>query len=215
MTTDDLISALSRTPEPVKPSMLTKRVIIALIGGLVLGLIFIKVAFGFRPDIGVAAPIVALKAGLSALIATFAGGLAMTLAKPIAHGHSKIKRAGAPLVTFVCAVLAIGAITLFSTQPGQRFEAFTGGGFPWCIFIIPLAGAPAAGLLVWALREAAPTRLALAGAAIGALSGGIGAMVYAMFCPVDSVAFVTIWYVVGIGIASAIGAFVGVKLLRW
>jgi hypothetical protein len=65
------------------------------------------------------------------------------------------------------------------------------------------------------MKDAAPTRLALAGAGIGALSGGIGAMVYSMFCPIDSVAFVTIWYVVGIGIASALGAFVGVKLLRW
>eukprot|EP01035_Chromulina_nebulosa_P066711 gene66711-biopygen48978 len=64
------------------------------------------------------------------------------------------------------------------------------------------------------MREAAPTRLALAGAAIGALSGGVGAMVYAMFCSVDSVAFVTIWYVVGIGLAAAIGAMVGARLLR-
>jgi hypothetical protein len=40
-------------------------------------------------------------------------------------------------------------------------------------------------------------------------------MVYAMFCSVDSVAFVTIWYVVGIGLAAAIGAMVGARLLRW
>jgi hypothetical protein len=36
-----------------------------------------------------------------------------------------------------------------------------------------------------------------------------------MFCSVDSVSFVTIWYVVGIGLASALGALVGVRLLRW
>jgi hypothetical protein len=111
--------------------------------------------------------------------------------------------------------VAIGLITLMATEPGQRFAAFTGGGFPWCIILIPLCGLPTALLLVWAMREAAPTRLALAGAAIGALSGGVGAMVYAMFCSVDSVSFVTIWYVVGIGLASALGALVGVRLLRW
>jgi hypothetical protein len=214
MTTDDLISALARAPEPVKRGSLTFRLALAIIGGVVLGLIAIKLTLGFRPDIGVSAPIVALKAGMSALIATFAGGLAMSMAKPVSDS-SQIRKASAPLVTLACALLAIGAITLYSTSPNHRFEAFTGGGFPWCIVIIPLAGMPTAGLLLWALRDAAPTKLALAGGGIGALSGGIGAMVYAMFCPVDSVAFVTIWYVVGIAIAAAIGAFLGVKLLRW
>jgi hypothetical protein len=215
MTTDELINALSRSPEPVKRNRLTLRIGLAIVGGIILGLIAIKLTLGFRPDIGVAAPIVALKAGLSALIATFAGGLAISMAKPVSGGEAQVKLASAPIVTLACALLAIGAISLYSTTPSHRFEAFTGGGFPWCIVIIPLAGIPTAGLLMWAMRDAAPTRLALAGAGIGALSGGIGAVAYAMFCPVDSVAFVTIWYVVGIGIASAIGAFVGVKLLRW
>jgi hypothetical protein len=215
MTTDDLIAALARAPEPVKPNKLIMRIGLAIVAGFIISIIIMKFTFGFRPDIGVAAPIVAMKAGLSALIATFAGGLATTLAKPVVAGSGQIKNAIAPLVTVVCAALAIGAITLFATSPGQRFEAFTGGGFPWCIVIIPLFALPSATLLMWTMKDAAPTRLAMAGAGIGALSGGIGAMVYAMFCPIDSVAFVTIWYVAGIGIASAIGALVGVKLLRW
>lgn len=215
MTTDELIATLARAPEPARPARFTMRVGIALVCGLALGLILLKVTFGFRPDIGVAAPIVAIKAGLSALIATFAGGLAMTLARPLSGGTRQVKRAAGPLVTLAFACLAIGAITLFSTSPGQRFEAFTGGGFPFCLVLIPLFGLPTAALLMWVLKDAAPTRLALAGASVGALSGGIGAIVYAMFCPIDSLAFVTIWYVGGIGVASALGAWAGVKLLRW
>jgi hypothetical protein len=215
MTTDELIATLSRAPEPAKPARFQVRIALALAGGLVLGLILLKVTLGMRPDIGVAAPVVALKAGLSALIATFAGGLAMNLARPQVAGSGEAKRAAGPLVTLAFACLAIGAITLFTTSAGQRFVAFTGGGFPWCIFLIPLLGLPTAALLMWVLKDAAPTRLALAGASVGALSGGVGAMVYAMFCPIDSVAFVTIWYVAGIGVASALGALVGVKLLRW
>jgi hypothetical protein len=199
MTTDELIAALARTPEPAKPARFNMRVALALVGGLVLGLIVLKFTFGFRPDIGVAAPIVAFKAGLSAQVV----------------GSSQTKRAAGPLVTLVFAALSVGAITLFTTSSGQRFEAFTGGGFPWCIVLIPLFGLPTAALLMWVLKDAAPTRLALAGASVGALSGGIGAIVYAMFCPIDSVAFVTIWYVAGIGVASALGAWAGVKLLRW
>lgn len=215
MTTDELIAALARTPEPARPTRFNFRVAIALVVGLVLGLIILRLTFGFRPDIGIAAPVVALKAGFSALIATFAGGLALTLARPQIKGSGSTKRAAAPLVVLLFAGLSIGAITLFSTSSGQRFEAFTGGGFPWCIILIPLFGLPTAALLMWVLKDAAPTRLALAGASVGALSGGIGAVVYAMFCPVDSIAFVTIWYIAGIGVASALGAWAGVKLLRW
>lgn len=215
MTTDELIATLSRSPEPARPSHFHARVALALVGGVALGLIFLKFTLGFRPDIGVSAAVVAGKAGLSALIATFAGGLALTLLRPNDGGDGQVRRAAGPLVTLVFALLAIGAITLFTTGPSDRFVAFTGGGFPWCIFLIPLLGLPTAGLLMWAVKDAAPTRLALAGAGVGALSGGAGAMVYAMFCPVDSVAFVTIWYVAGIALASVLGAWAGVKLLRW
>lgn len=215
MTTDELIAALARTPETATPNRLYRRIAFALVLGLVLGLVLVRMFMGFRPDIGVAAPMVAMKAGFSALIATFAGGLALRLAKPIGQDKGTMARLVSPFILVVTAAIAIGVITLMATEPGHRFAAFTGGGFPWCIILIPICGLPAALLLVWAMREAAPTRLALAGAAIGALSGGVGAMVYAMFCSVDSVSFVTIWYVVGIGLASALGALVGVRLLRW
>jgi len=213
--TEELIEALARTPETATPDRLYRRLALALIVGLVLGLVLTRLFMGFRPDIGVAAPMVAMKAGFSALIATFAGGLALRLAKPTAAATGTIRRLAAPLGLVIVSAIAIGLITLMATEPGHRFAAFTGGGFPWCIILIPFCGLPTALLLVWAMREAAPTRLALAGAAIGALSGGVGAMVYAMFCSVDSVSFVTIWYVVGIGLAAAVGAMAGVRLLRW
>jgi hypothetical protein len=215
MTTDELISALAATPEKASPSFLYRRIAIALVLGLGLGLIGLKLTLGYRPDIGTGAPIIALKAGFSALIATAAWGIAIKFAKPIGLGAPKLVRVAAPILTLIAAALLIGVISLVATEPSGRFMAFTGGGFPWCVILIPLCGIPTAALLVWALKEAAPTRLALAGAAIGALSGGVGAMVYALYCPIDSVSFVTIWYVVGIGAASALGALLGTRLLRW
>lgn len=215
MKTDELIEALARTPEATSPNRLYSRIALALGIGLMLGLVCLRLFMGFRPDIGVAAPMVAMKAGFSALIATFAGGLALRLARPVGQAKGTLTRLMGPLLLVVTSALAIGLITLMATEPGHRFAAFTGGGFPWCIILIPLCGLPTAMLLVWAMREAAPTRLALAGAAIGALSGGVGAMIYAMFCSVDSVSFVTIWYVAGIGLASALGALLGARLLRW
>jgi hypothetical protein len=175
MTTDDLIAALSRAPEPVYPNRLRNRILLALGLGFIVGVFLLANTLGFRPDIGVSLPAVAMKAGLSALIATLAGGLALALAKPVVRDDKKVRTAGGALVTLMFACLAIGAITIFSTDPTQRFIAFTGGGFPWCIFIIPFLGLPCAGLMIWALRDGAPTRLALAGAGIGAMAGGVGA----------------------------------------
>ena len=43
----------------------------------------------------------------------------------------------------------------------------------------------------------------------------VGAMAYAMYCPIDSAAFVVTWYAVAIGLCAAIGALVGSILLRW
>ena len=54
-----------------------------------------------------------------------------------------------------------------------------------------------------ALREMAPTRLRLAGAAAGALAGGAGAAVYALHCPELGAPFVAVWYVLGMATTNA------------
>ena len=99
--------------------------------------------------------------------------------------------------------------------PEERWEALMGASFPWCIVLIPVLAAPTAAGLVWVLRGFAPTRLGLAGAAIGALSGGVGAVAYSMYCPTDSVAFVTTWYAVAIGLCAALGSVIAARFLRW
>ena len=40
-------------------------------------------------------------------------------------------------------------------------------------------------------------------------------MAYAMYCPTDSVAFVTTWYALAIAVCAALGALLGSRLLRW
>lgn len=210
MRTDDLIDALSRELTPAPRSVLAGRVALAVGIGTLAALVILRFTLGFRPDIGVAAPVVAAKAAFSALIATVALGLAMKAARPGAGAGAAVAA-----VALLVGALGVAAVSLAATDSAHRWEAWTADGFPWCVALIPLLGTPAAGLLVWALREAAPTRLALAGAAIGALSGGIGAGVYAMVCPVDSVPFVATWYVAGVAVSAALGGLLGSRLLRW
>src|SRR5690606_19606521 len=134
--------------------------------------------------------------------------LAVRLMKP---GRPLGWRIGAVLAFVgVCALATI--IALMGEAPEERLQAWIGGSFPWCVVIVPILAAPTAAGLLWLMRGFAPTRLTLAGAAIGALSGGVGAMAYAMYCPVDSVAFVTTWYVLAIALCAAIGAVAGARL---
>jgi hypothetical protein len=209
--TDDLIDALARGVEPAERPRWRRNLAITLLAGLVVAALLVVIWLGVRPDIGVARMPVMLKAGFSALCAAVILPLAVQLMKP---GRPLGWRIGAVLVFLaLCALVTI--VALMGEMPERRMEAWMGGAIPWCVVFIPLLAAPAAALLVWFMRAFAPTRLMLTGAAIGALSGGVGAMAYAMYCPTDSVAFVTTWYALAIAVCAALGAVVGAKFLRW
>ena len=77
------------------------------------------------------------------------------------------------------------------------------------IALLPIAA------LLQAMRSGAPRRPALAGAAAGLGGGAIGAGVFALYCPNDSVLFVAIWYGLGLAIAGVLGAALGARRLAW
>jgi hypothetical protein len=209
--TDDLINMLARDVEPAaRPGWRRKLVLTALVG-FVVALALVVIGVGVRPDIGAARMPVMMKAMFSALAAAVVLPIAVRLMRP---GRPLGWRIGAVLLFVgVCVLCAVTA--LMGEEPDQRMNAWMGGGFPWCVVVIPLLAAPTAAGLLWLMRAFAPTRLTMAGAAIGAFSGGVGAMAYAMYCPVDSVAFVTTWYVLAIAICAVLGAVIGAKVLRW
>ena len=71
------------------------------------------------------------------------------------------------------------------------------------------------GAVLWAMKGLAPTRLVLAGAAAGLLSGAGGALVYALYCIEMAAPFIGIWYLLGMLIPAVAGALIGPRLLRW
>lgn len=211
MKTDHLIDALSRGVEPAQKPRWKLNLAITLIVGLIVAVALVAIGLGVRPDIGAARMPVMMKAMFSALAAAIVLPLTLQLMKP---GRPLGWRIGA-VVLFValCAVCVV--VALMGEEPAERMAMWMGNGVPWCVVLIPVLAAPTAALLIWLMRAFAPTRLTMTGAAIGALSGGIGAMAYAMYCPVDSAAFVMTWYVLGIALSAVIGALVGAKFLRW
>ena len=212
MKTNDLIDALARGVEPAKPASTRRDLTVTLIVGLIAAIILVVIGLEVRPDIGVARMPVMMKAMFSALAAAVMLPLVVQLMKP---GRPLAWRIGAVIAFFaLCALATI--ISLAGEMPERRFDALMGGAaFPWCVVLIPVLATPTAALLLWLMRSFAPTRLTLLGAAIGAISGGIGAMAYAMYCPTDSVAFVATWYALGIAVSAALGAVIGARLLRW
>lgn len=211
MKTDTLIDLLARNVEPAQRPRFLQRVAAMLALGFAAGLLLLLLAFGVRPDMATAPMPVMLKALFSATAAAVALPLAMRLMRP---GRPLGWRVGAVLVFVALSALAT-IIALMGEMPERRLDVWLGGGFPWCLVLVPLLAAPAAAGLMWLMRSFAPTKLASAGAAIGAVSGGVGAMAYSMYCPIDSIAFVTTWYVVAIAICAVLGAFIGSRLLRW
>jgi hypothetical protein len=210
MKTDDLIAALSREVPPVSRAELPRRIAVATVAGVSLTLFLLWLTLGLRNDMVRAAAPIALKTAFAALATVVSGYVAIRFARPGGRA-AWLAAVGAVLV----GGLVVAAAALVGLEPGDRLQAWLAGGFPSCIAGIPLLSVPIALLLIWAWREAAPTRLALAGAAIGATAGGLAAMIYALYCPIDSVAYVTTWYGVGIGLSAALGALLGTRLLRW
>jgi hypothetical protein len=65
------------------------------------------------------------------------------------------------------------------------------------------------------MKGLAPTRLRLAGAAMGFAAGAMGALVYSVHCPELAAPFLGFWYLLGMLIPTAIGMALGPRLLRW
>lgn len=211
MKTERLIEVLARGLEPVDRPRWRRRLALTAIVGLAVAVALVTISLGVRPDVGAARMPIMMKAMFSALAAAIALPALVQLMKP---GRPLGWRMGAVfLFAALCAVTTL--IALMGEAPAERLRMWLGGGFPWCVVFVPILAAPTAAGLLWLMRAFAPTRLTMAGAAIGAFSGGVGAMAYSMYCPVDSIAFVTTWYALAIAVCAVMGAALGARLLRW
>jgi hypothetical protein len=114
-----------------------------------------------------------------------------------------------------CAALALlgfAAVTRLA-RPGTRLGL--GKTAVVCPFLITLVAAPLFFSFLWVLRELAPTRLRLAGAAAGFAAGSLGALVYSLHCPELAAPFLGTWYLIGMLIPTALGAWLAPRLVRW
>ncbi len=211
MTTDDLIETLLRDDVRPKKRSMSLRFAIAVLDGIRIGFGLLIALLGLRPDIRSAFAPVTMKTAFSAL----AMGLCLLALTSLSRPGRPLGWRIAAISSFLVLSAFVVGVALIGREPSERMDAWLGREFPWGIVVIPILALPTAVLLGWLVRDFAPTRLRMAGAAVGSVAGGAGAMIYAMYCPTDSMAFVATWYIVSIALCAAIGALLGPRFLRW
>lgn len=213
MQTDDLIRSLAGDVAPIAPHALQQRIAVGIAGGAVVTLILILLGLGVRPDLTDALHGFSfwMKALYTATIAVGAILATVHLARPDAmRGKSSLW-----LLLPVAALSAIAANQLLHVPQSERLALWLGQSWRMCSALVLLYSVPIFAGLLWAFRRMAPTRLRSAGAAAGLASGACAATIYSLHCPEVSAAFVLTWYSLGIGLAAALGAILGPRLLRW
>ena len=204
MRTDELIGLLAQDAEPVAQHAIEQRFAVAALAGLA-GATVLMLAQTL------AQPMFWGKLLFAAALALAGVALLRRLARPgLGLGHSLALLALPPVVLWALAALVLG-----QAAPAERMALILGSTWRSCPFNIAALSVPALAALFWALRGAAPTRLAWAGAGAGLLAGALGTLVYALHCPEMAAPFLAVWYLAGMALPTALGALLGPRLLRW
>lgn len=213
MKTDDLISLLSTGVTPVDTGLSRRRFVRALLLGGMGSFVLMLAVYGLRHDLAVVSrtPLFWARFAFPATLAACALFLAARLSRPGANIGAFWAMPAVPILVVWSAAVAV----LCLASPDARIPLVMGTTWRSCPFNIVLLSVPAFVAVFWAIRGLAPTRLRLAGAAGGMLAGTIATMAYCLHCPEMSVAFWAVWYLLGMTLATLIGALLGPRFLRW
>ena len=213
MKTDDLVRLLASGEGSVRRHAAARRYAAAIAVGVVAAGLLMLGVLGVRPDLAEAVrlPMFWAKIGYVAAMAVASLLAVLRLSRPGARLDKVLPALALP----VLAMWALAAVALAGAEPGQRMALVLGPTLTECPFLIALLSVPMFIATFWAMRGLAPTRLPLAGAAAGLLSGAVGGLVYCLHCPNMEAPFIGTWYLLGMLIPAATGALLGRRLLRW
>lgn len=211
MKTDALIDLLARGAGPAPQRLAARRLLPALAVGAVASAGLALLLIGVVPAafFQTAAPWVKL---------AYAGGLAVSGAWLVARMGQPGASTGWPTaaVGAVVGTMALVGLGALARVPSTgRLIDLLGHSWATCPWNVLGLSVPALAAALWALRGLAPTRPRRAGAAAGLFAGALGALGYALACTEASLAFVAVWYSLGIALATGLGTLLGPRLLRW
>jgi hypothetical protein len=213
MKTRDLIARLARDISPVERDVVPRLLNRALMLGLAGSTVLLVALYGVRSDMPDLILTTMFWVRLIFPLAIIAA--AMKLAKRLGRPGAPLKFAwfavALPIVTML---LAAGGI-LMATPPGYRLQLMLGTTWRTTTASVVVLSFPSLTAMMHAMKQLAPTRLALAGAGAGLLAGAQGLLVYSLYCSEMAVPFWGVWYVLAIAITTAIGAAIAPHCLRW
>ena len=213
MNTDTLIETLALDISRVPRHARRQRLLFGVVAGGVISLLLIAITLGFRNDLGLAMHGLIFWTKWAYTISLGAGAIMMVarLARP----EPVHLRAFWPVII---PFLLLGIVTIAEMAQVPRSDwlaMWLGQTWKTCSSLVLMLSGPIFIGLLWSFRRLAPTRLRAAGAAAGLAAGAWAATLYCLHCPEVSALFVLTWYTLGILLASAVGAMVGPRLLRW
>lgn len=215
MKTDDLIAMLASGPDvaAAAPPGTHWRAAGTVGAGLLASLALMAMLLGVRPNLEqlVLLPDFWIKVGFVVCLCLAAWQVSRRLCVPGASTRALPLLIAMPLLL----MWTLGAIILNEAPPEQRAELFWGATWRSCPLLIALLSLPLLAAVLRLMRQLAPTRLRLAGAAAGFAAGAMAALVYCLHCPELAASFVGFWYVLGMLVPTAIGAALGPKVLAW
>lgn len=213
MKTDDLVTMLATGTEAVEPDAMPRRYATAIGWGAFGSTLLMAILLGVRDDLGRAAlqPMFWVKLGYVISLATASLFVLSRLSRP---GSSMAGLAPALAVPLIL-IWALAVIALLGANATERENLLFGKTWNSCPFLIATLSVPVFIAVTWAMKGLAPTRLALAGGAVGLASGAIGAIVYSLHCQEMDAPFLATWYLLGVLIPAIIGTLLGPRLLRW
>jgi hypothetical protein len=211
--TDELVSLLATGAEAVDTRLPARRYLIAVLAGTAIATILTSGWLGLRPTLirDLSVPMFWVKEVFCAAL----GAAGLVAVARLGRPGLRLGWVPAAIAAPVLAMWLLAAVLLLAADAPHRTEMIFGQTANACPFRIALISTPLLVAIFAASRGLAPTRLRMAGAAGGFAAGSVGALVYSLHCPELAAPFLGTWYVLGILIPTAVGAWVGPRLLRW
>lgn len=214
MKTDDLISQLSSDLKPVKPA---ESVFVFAIKWTVFSIVaVILVIVGLQPRFDLLQTLASFDTwaqllGFALLLLTSLG-LAGWASSPGRSGLYKYLRA----VFLVLAVLAvIQTIRLLGVSQAVLAEGLSVLGSR-CAIVSMIVGVLTGAFYTWKARQGATTHPLLSGLVLGLAAVGAGGVAITLHCASQNGMHIFIWhFILPLLVMTAIGSWIGQKLLRW
>ena len=213
MKTDELITALSMGVEPVNRRLVNRSLGIALATGTAVAIGVTLVTLGVRVDLTTPRAVIFLVLKLVFAIGTV-GAASVYLARLARPGGEQRVSPGLAALPFG-AILLLAGVSLGQAPSSHWDKMVMGDQWLECLISVPIIAIVPFAVIIWAVRQAAPTNLVRTGAFSGLVAGGVSAMAYALHCTDDSLPFVALWYGGTIVLCTLAGAILGPRLLRW